>query len=427
VRPLEAATPVVCGSGLVTALGPDLASTAAALAAGRSAVRRIEGEPDASPLAYAALVAPPWLRAAVPASVESQRRLLNGAGELAAEAAAGAWAAARASERPVPGDAQGLWLCQTDTWDWGLIDLRPAFVEASAGFTGPYADADLNRAAPGRVRPFFLLESLKNNAFSFLAGWHDLRGGNTSTSGYGGALLLLDLAARAVERGEQDRALVVAAARVASGVARADLALHGLRERGDDRPYRPLDAGGRGVVPGEGAAALVVERAGEALPGCAVALLGFGAATGDPLPDLPAPTATTVRAAVGIALAEARAAPGDLLGAVVPSLARPASDLALLAGLDHPVLQGVPVVSWRGATGHLASAGDLVDVVIAAEALASRALPGTAGLASPLAPPVSREAVRGDASGVLVVGAGLEGQAFAAVLARSSRDELHEP
>jgi hypothetical protein len=40
---------------------------------------------------------------------------------------------------------------------------------------------------------------------------------------------------------------------------------------------------------------------------------------------------------------------------------------------------------------------------------------------------VSREAVRGDASGVLVVGAGLEGQAFAAVLARSSRDELHEP
>ena len=102
-----------------------------------------------------------------------------------AEAAAGAWSVAGCSGRKVDGSAQGLWLSQVDAWDWNVIDLRPAFVEASGGFAHGYADADLNRASPGRVRPYFLLESLKNNAFSFLAGWYDLRGGNTSTSGFG--------------------------------------------------------------------------------------------------------------------------------------------------------------------------------------------------------------------------------------------------
>jgi 3-oxoacyl-(acyl-carrier-protein) synthase len=422
VKPVRPDTPVLVGAGLASALAYGVGSTLEALSAGRTAISPLAGASPPGAASMAALVASPELRAPVPASLEPQIKFLNGAGRLAVEAATEAWERAGGAATARAGEAQGLWLSQMDAWDWSCIELRPAFAEASGEFSHAFDGPALNRASPGRVKPFFLLESLKNNAFSFLANCFDLRGPNTSVAGYAGATApLLDFAARAVSRGEEDRALVVAAGRATAAVARRDLVLWGLREPGADAAYRPLDGRGQGLLPGEGAAAVVIERFGDARggPSPPVALLGFGAATGDPLPEVPAPAEDAVRGAVLDALADAEVRPGDLLAVVVPSIGRPVSDRALLRGLDAAALVGVPVVCWRGAFGHLALAADLADLVVAAAALTARSLPGTVGLREPLEPRVARSAVTGDAAAVLVVGAGIHGEASAVVVTRT--------
>ncbi len=414
-------TPCLTGLGLVTGLGFGVEAHRAPLAAGRSAIHAVDAGAAATSLA--ACVEEPYLRAEVPAHLETQLKFLNGSGLLAVEASCEACRAAgwRADD-PDP-ERRGLWLSQMDAWDWSCIELREAYDEATDAFTKPLAADALNASCSRRVKPFFILESLKNNAFSFLANLFDLQGANTATAGFDTSTLgLLDMAGRALLRGDLDRALVTGAGRIAAGVARHDLVLHGLARPSDEPGYRPLDAGGVGLVPGDGAAAVTLESRGRCASPLA-ALLGFGAATGEPLDGFLAPTAETLAAAIQAALEEAEVQAGDLGAIVLPAFGLPAVDAAQLAALAScPALAGVPALSWRGAVGHTALASDLVDLVLAADALRTGRLPGTVGLVTPLESagrPVPVDGVDAETGGVLLVSAGLRGQAAALVLGRA--------
>jgi 3-oxoacyl-(acyl-carrier-protein) synthase len=274
-------------------------------------------------------------------------KFLNGAGELATQAAHDAWRDAAAEDAASP-EASGLWLSQMDTWDWPCVDFQTAVRDATDDLTKPLEAEALNRSSVRRTKPFFLLDSLKNNAFSFVTRWWSLRGANTGVAGFAGPTLgLLDLAARAIARGDQERALVVAAARAANGVLRRDLVLHGLSRPSGDPASRPLDTRGTGCVLGEAAAALTVERQETASARGAevrATFLGYAGATGEPLAEMQlAPRAETLRAAAAGALDRAAIEAGDLLGVVLPALGLPEADAAMLAALDDlPAAAGAP-------------------------------------------------------------------------------------
>jgi hypothetical protein len=260
MRAIDAATPVVTGTGLVTALGFGVSATFEALLAGRTGIVPTGDVAIESGAGLAALVARPFLRSEPPDELRTQVKFLNGAGELATQAAHDAWRDAAAEDAAAP-EASGLWLSQMDTWDWPCVDFQTAVRDATDDLTRPLEAEALNRSSVRRTKPFFLLDSLKNNAFSFVTRWWSLRGANTGVAGFAGPTLgLLDLAARAIARGDQERALVVAAARAANGVLRRDLVLHGLSRPSGDPASRPLDSRGTGCVLGEAAAALTVER-----------------------------------------------------------------------------------------------------------------------------------------------------------------------
>jgi 3-oxoacyl-[acyl-carrier-protein] synthase II len=423
MRAIDATTPVVTGTGLVTALGFDVAATFDALLAGRTGIVPTGDVAIESGAGLAALVERPFLRAEPPDELRTQVKFLNGAGELATQAAHDAWRDAVAEGAAAP-EASGLWLSQMDTWDWPCVDFQTAVRDATDDLTRPLEAEALNRSSVRRTKPFFLLDSLKNNAFSFVTRWWSLRGANTGVAGFAGPTLgLLDLAARAIARGDQERALVVAAARAANGVLRRDLVLHGLSRPSGDPAYRPLDSRGTGCVLGEAAAALTVERHETAnARGAEVRaiLLGYAGVTGEPLAAMPlAPRTETLRAAAAGALERAGVEAGDLLGVVLPALGLPEADAAMLAALDDlPAAAGAPAVSWRGALGHTALAAELAEVVLAAEALRTGRLPGTVGLAEPLPAgrPLPTEPVGGDGRAVLVLTAGLQGEAAAVVV-----------
>lgn len=419
MRPVDDTTPCLTGLGLVTGLGFGVATNREALGAGQTAVRPVGGAPVAADVA--ARVEEPLVRAGVPEGLEAQLKFLNGSGLLAVEAATEACGESRWRANDPEPERRGLWLSQVDAWDWSCPELREAFAIATEDFTRPLEAAALNASCARRVKPFFILDSLKNNAFSFLANLFELQGANTATAGFDAPTLgLLDLAARALVRADLDRALVVGAGRITSDVARLDLVLHALRQPAGEPGYRPLDAAGAGLVPGEAAAALTLEtRARCASP--LAALLGFGASTGAPLEGHLAPTTETLALAIQTALEGAGVEAGDLAAVVLPAYGLPAVDRAQLAALASlPVLDSVPAVCWRGAVGHTALAADAVDVVLAADALRTGHLPGTVGLETPL-PDAGRplpgpEGVELGAPGMLVVSAGLRGQAAAAVL-----------
>ena len=419
-------TPTVVGAGAVSALGFGLGPTWDALLAGRAGGEPVGDAPLGSGLALAARIAPPYLRGEVPRGQEAQVKFLNGSSLLAVEAVREAWGSAGWADADVPPAAKGLWLAQVDAGDWSCHEMRPAFDEATDGFVKPLEDAVLNRAASRRVKPFFLLESLKNNAFSFLSAWYELGGANTSVAGFApGTAHLLDLAARSVARGDQDHALVVGAGRVADAVARRDALYAGLARPAADETYRPFDRAGRGVVLGEGAAALAVERWGSARARARrplALLLGYGGASGEPLAGAPAPAADTLVRAARAALAEAEVRRGDLLGVVLPALGLPAADQAMLDAVGAlPEARSVPIVSWRGALGHCALAGEAIDLALAGKALAEGRLPGTVGLLTPLESAQGRvreDATSGREPAILVLSAGLQGGAAAWVVAR---------
>ena len=426
MRTISDTTPVVTGSGLVTALGFGVTPSFEGLLAGRSGIQETADAAQDSGCALAAFVPPPYLRVEPPDDLRTQVKFLNGAGELAAQVASEAHGDSGWDEYEVPGEDCGLWLSQLDAWDWSCAAFRPAVMEATEDLTRPLETEALNRSSVKRTKPYFLLDSLKNNAFSFVARWWNLRGANTSVSGFaGGSFGLLDLAARSLVRGDQERALVVGAGRAACGVVRRDLLLSGLSRQTADPGYRPLDRNGTGCAPGEGAAAVALERLSTATARGAEprgAILGYGAACGAPLKDsLPAPSAETIKSAAELALAQAEIQGGDLLGVVVPALGLPEADGAMLdAVAAQPAAESTPIVAWRGATGHCALASELAEVVLAVEALRRGCLPGTVGLDDPL-PNSGRllptAPTEGSGRAMLVIAAGLQGEVSAVVVA----------
>jgi 3-oxoacyl-(acyl-carrier-protein) synthase len=372
MRALSDRDAVIVGVGAVTAAGHGLDATWNALAAGRTA---------AAPGAFAQ---EPFLRTAVPEELESQSKFLNGAGRLSAEVVARAVAEARLSDAGHADAEKGLYFAAIDLTVTSYEGYRAAMEDATDRFTHPPPMEALNVAAQRRMNPFYLLETLNNNAFSFLSAWHGLRGANTSLSGWSGpGLHVVALAARAVSRGDASACVACAASRLASAVTRMEM------ERLSILPA--------GVVGGEGAAAVVLEPVAAARArhsSLVAAVVGSGAAFGGSAgrPGSGERRGSAVRAAVDAACAEAGLSSREV-GSIWARSLPPSS-------LDS---ERRPVFSTTRCTGEMGPASDLLDVTLAARALARGTLPDG----------------RPAGASALVVAVGLEGQTVAIVLGRA--------
>lgn len=346
-----------------------------------------DGDPEGT--RAAALVDEPWLREPVPEEHAAQAKFLNASSQMAVTAVREALSKAALPPGPTPDPRRGLFLAQLDWTPIEYADFRPAFADATDEFTKPWTAEALNKATLRKLNPFYLLDTLNNNAYSFVTALLGWMGPGTSLSGSSSpGLLAVSMAARAIRRGDADAMLAVGAARWSTPVARLEHARRRPATRDAD------------VVPGEGAAAVVLEpyaaaKARGANPWAVV--LGWGAGFG--APDDPA----AMRTAATAALVDAGVVLGDV-GCVFPPngdartqtslfelpIGRPTDDPRVrdCAGFDPKDRR------WR--MGDLGPAGDVADVVLAVDHLRIR--------------PTDRA--------VLVLTRGLDGQAAALVLAR---------
>lgn len=130
-----------------------------------------------------------------------------------------------------------------------------------------WEDADLkefNRAMMDKCNPFFLLESLHNNLFSFLSAYTGFMGPSTSLSSLPPCgSHAFELACRTIKQNKADIALAVGYGGWLADIARYEFEGVGLLSacRSGASSYRPFDKRRDGFIPGEGGAAIVLESA----------------------------------------------------------------------------------------------------------------------------------------------------------------------
>jgi 3-oxoacyl-(acyl-carrier-protein) synthase len=194
--------------------------------------------------------------------------------------------------------------------------------------------------------------------------------------------LALDLAFRSVLHGRTDLAVVVGSGSWIGDVPRLELAGLGLLSRCRDgaRSFRPFDRRRDGFIVGEGAAALVLERAGHARrrgAGILATVEGTSACL-EPAPGLGVADRVTTRA-MELALGEAGRTAAELAFVCAHGSGTRRGDRAEAASIRAVQARGavVPVCALKPYTGHMGAASDLAEIVLALRAAGHGVVPAT--------------------------------------------------
>jgi len=362
-------TVVVTGLGATTPLGGDVASTWAAMLAGRSGVRAI-AEPWARdlPVRIAATAA------ADPAEAVGrvQARRMDRCEQFALVAAREAWADAGSPE--------------ADPERVGV-----AVTSGIGGIGSTLAAYDtLNSKGWQRISPYTVPMLMPNGSagwismeFKARAGAHSLVSACASGAdaiGYGIGMI------------RAGRADVVLAGGTEAAIMPLNIGafavMRAMSTRNDEpeRASRPFDKARDGFVLGEGAGMVVLESLSHARRrGARVYAVAAGAGYSSDAYHIahPSPDGAGVISAISRALADARVDPAQVVHVNAHATSTPEGDAVeaqALAKALGPAADGVIVTSTKSMTGHLLGGAGAVESVAAILALRDRVVPPTINL-----------------------------------------------
>ena len=366
---VERETVVVTGLGATTPLGGDVASTWAAMLAGRSGVRRLTE---------------PWVerlpvRIAAPAAVDPveivgrvQARRMDRCEQLALVASREAWADAGAPE----------------------LDPERLGVAVTSGIGGigsTLAAYDiLNDKGWQRISPYTVPMLMPNGS----AGWISMElgahaGAHTLVSACASGAEAIGYGIDMIRSGRAD---VVMAGGTEAAIMPLNIGafavMRAMSTRNDEpeRASRPFDKARDGFVLGEGAGMLVLESLSHARQrGAQVYAVAAGAGYSSDAYHIahPAPDGAGVAAAIGRALTDARIDPEQVVHVNAHATSTPEGDpleAQALAKALGSAADGVIVSSTKSMTGHLLGGAGAIESVAAILALRAQLAPPTINL-----------------------------------------------
>ncbi|MCE5333007.1 MAG: beta-ketoacyl-[acyl-carrier-protein] synthase family protein [Desulfobacteraceae bacterium] len=381
---------VITGMGLLTPLGRGVRENWTNLLAGRTGVIRCERKGRPESLRYLGSVEGFDQLEDIPPKLSGQTRFLNRGSKLGFEAAREAVLQSGVRLEEIPPERRALFIASGDLTKTGFEFIYPALRDALKGNDGAVNYPVLNKSTLNKVNPFFLLESLSNNLFSFLSAVFEFMGPNTSLASHSpGGAQAMELAARRIASGEADIALAVGCGNWITEIPMYEMKGLGIlsRCRRGERSFRPLDRDRDGFIPGEGGAAVLLEDAESAERRGASILgevKGFGGCIEPPAgKGLSVPEKVAVRA-MEAALEEAGTDVGEL-GFICPhgsgTRRGDRSELESISDLLGERRSLVPVCALKPYTGHMGAASDLCEVIIGVRAIAEGMVPGTLNFA----------------------------------------------
>jgi beta-ketoacyl-acyl-carrier-protein synthase II len=285
---------------------------------------------------------------------------------------------------------------------------------------------------PARVSPMFVPKMLSNTAAGTVAIRSGARGPNlTVNTACAAGASAIHVARDLIRSGSADVVLAGGVEAGITGLAVSAFAQMGALSRNPDAATasRPFDVDRDGFVMGEGAGVLVLESAAHALARGATPLAhlaGAGASADAHHATAPPEDGGGAVLAIERALADAGIATTDIGHVNAHGTSTPLNDVAEARALRAVLgadLDGVPVTSTKGVTGHLLGAAGAAEAAFAVLALRDGLVPPTANLEQQ-DPAIDLDVVAGEPrelalEAVLSTSMGFGGQNAALVLTRA--------
>ena len=316
----------------------------------------------------------------------AQMKFLNRGSVLGLSAAREAVAVSGMNLDEIAPGRRALYIASGDTTKVGYDFIYPAMKDATQGKWQEVNSETLNRSAVDKVNPFFLLESICNNLFSFLSAFFEFMGSNTtlaSHSPHGGNAL--ELACRSIVLGRADIALAVGCGNWITEIPLYEMDGLGIlsRCRQGVHSYRPFDRRRDGFIPGEGGAALFLEAADIAKKRGAKIwgkIEGFGNCI-EFIKDQSMTVPSHVMSRnITLALEDAGCDLADL-SFICPhgsgSQKGDRSELNSIRKVWGPKSSEIPVCGMKAYTGHLGAASDLAEIIFSIRSATEHMVPAT--------------------------------------------------
>lgn len=256
---MEIKHPLITGIGLTTPLGIGSDKNLSAIKNGISGVSRFR-ENDFRGLVHLEKYLD------IPSHLTGQFKFLNRGGILGLVSAIEAMS--MVDYQKIPPDERGLFLATGDLTNVGCEFLYPTTKNfLLSRFTDINFDK-FNKTALNKVNPFFLLDSIANNPFSFISAYFETMGDNTSIASLSPCgSLALDLAVRSITQKRSRLSLVIGSTSWTNDISIFEMRGLGLLSRckSGESSFRPFDKKRDGFIPSEGASALILEHPDNAL------------------------------------------------------------------------------------------------------------------------------------------------------------------
>jgi len=377
---------VVTGTGLVTPLGMGVEANWKGLLAGRTGIERHERAGLPEYLQFFGQVNGLERPNGVPGNMAGQVRFLNRGAVLGFEAAREAVEISNIDLSTVPRERRSLVIASGDLTKVGYEFMHPAFKDATKHVEKGADLSILNKSVMNKVNPFFLLESISNNLFSFLAAVFEFMGPNTSLASLSpcGAHAL-ELAWRKISAGEADVALAVGCGCWITEIPMYEMDGLGIlsRCRHGEASFRPLDRARDGFIPAEGGAAILLEEKERAEARGARILAeikGFGNCIEVPQAKSLSVPEQISKNSINAALEDGAVDWRDL-AFICPhgsgTRKGDRSELKSIAQIMGGPKDEVPVCALKAYTGHMGAASDICEVILGIEAINEGCVPGT--------------------------------------------------
>jgi len=280
-----------------------------------------------------------------------------------------------------------------------------------------------------KLTPLWLLKYLPNMLACHVSIIHDTQGpSNTITCGQASAGFALAEAARTIERGQADLALVGGCESKVHpmGVMRWSL-LGMLNGKGNDDPAhacRPYDKRASGAVLGEGGAVFMIEEYEHARKRGATIyaeLAGFGGSSNaSESPIQPDTTGEAPAVAMKKAIKDAGITAADVQLVVPAAYAIPEWDRVDVAAMKRVFSEnygGITVLAARGGVGECGAGSQALDIATAAMAMREQTIPAAINVDEPIENlPIARQKTKKSFQHALVLSCALGGQNSAVVL-----------
>jgi malonyl-ACP decarboxylase len=233
------------------------------------------------------------------------------------------------------------------------------------------------------LHPFWMLQHLSNNAHALAAQELGARGDGLTVAGANAGAQALEAAVAALQAGAVDAALVVAYDTLVEPETLVELAARG-GFTGGGVPAAPYDRAAAGFVPGEAAAAVLLERPADAGARALALVDAWSGADGAPTE----PAGATLARLLALLPGDAGLSIGVVDGAARATPARDAEERAALATRPDLVSLETPICATLGAMGQLGAAAAVVQAITLGASLRAGRLAPVAALESPAPGPL---------------------------------------